>query len=290
MGKAAAAAAARADPLAVPWLCSRVDDGRVRVRWRGDGAWLAVSSLETTPESDGARALRRVRIYSRVGEHSSTSEPVPGLEGALAWMPSGELIAATQRRIVAPVEGAEGDKEELRVVFFERNGLRRGEFDLREERADRARVREMEWSAGSEVLGVWIEREDEQGVKEHAGAFSALSVLPSPPFESSTDSRSPRAVQLWHRSNYHWYLKASLSPFLSSSSPSPSAPLLSPQSRGLAWHPEKPLSLALVALIGVETYALCWDTLRSERAAPLDDGTVAVIDGGALASGVELPP
>ncbi|GAA6056745.1 hypothetical protein JCM3770_005875 [Rhodotorula araucariae] len=243
MGKAAAAAAARADPLAVAWLLSRADDTRVRIRWRGDGAWFAVSSVERTPDG---RALRRVRIYSRVGEHSSTSEPVPGLEGALAWMPSGELLASTQRRV------ADDGSEDVRVVFFERNGLRRGDFDLREEEARRATIREIEWSAGSEVLGLWVEREDEQGRAEHA-------------------------VQLWHRSNYHWYLKSSLSPFLSS--PSSSTPPLSSQSRGLAWHPEKPLSLSLLAPRGVEAYELCWDTLRSDRAAPHDDGTVAVIDG-----------
>ncbi|BGP42072.1 Putative elongator complex protein 1 [Rhodotorula kratochvilovae] len=245
LGKAAAAAAARADPLAVPWLLSSADDARARIRWRGDGAFFVVSSVEQTPDG---RALRRLRIYTRTGEHSSTSEPVPGLEGALAWMPSGELIASTQRRVVDD-EGA----EELRVVFFERNGLRRGEFDLREESAGRARVREMEWTAGSEVLGVWVERDDEQGRTEHA-------------------------VQLWHRGNYHWYLKSSVSPFLSAPSTT-STPPLSHQSRGLAWHPEKPLVLALLAPRGVETYEMCWDTLRSERAAPSDDGTVAVIDG-----------
>ena len=201
MGKTAAAAAAQADPLAVPWLRSHADDGRVRIRWRGDGAWLAVSSVETTPDDldtggPGARAreLRRIRIVSRVGELSSTSEPVPGLEGALAWMPSGELIAATQRRVVDAASG----REDVRVVLFERNGLRRGEFDVREgEGARRARVRELEWSAGSDVLGVWVEREDEQGVVEHVGAFPSLfklsfSVL-HPPRSSSACRRVEHA-------------------------------------------------------------------------------------------------
>ncbi|GAA5945114.1 hypothetical protein JCM3775_000913 [Rhodotorula graminis] len=257
MGKTAAAAAAQADPLAVPWLRSHADDGRVRIRWRGDGAWLAVSSVESTPadhggDGAGARDLRRIRIVSRVGELSSTSEPVPGLEGALAWMPSGELIAATQRRVVDEATG----REDVHVVLFERNGLRRGEFDVREgEGARRARVRELEWSAGSDVLGVWVEREDEQGIVEHV-------------------------VQLWHRSNYHWYLKLSLSPFLSStSSAATAAPHLSLESRGFAWHPEKAHSLALVTPSGAQAYELSWDTYRSERAAPMDDGTVAVVDG-----------
>ncbi|GJN92512.1 hypothetical protein Rhopal_005542-T1 [Rhodotorula paludigena] len=264
LGKSAAAAAAAADPLAVPWLRSRADDGQVRVRWRGDGAWFAVSSVERVPRSPAAgekeeegREVRRVRIYSRLGEHSSTSEPTPGLESALAWMPSGELLAATQRRVVDKDTG----REEVRVVFFERNGLRRSDFALREEEVEgdggayeRVTVRELEWNAGSDVLAVWLERDGRGGAEtEHA-------------------------VQLWHRNNYYWYLKSSLTPRLS---PSPSL-----TARGLAWHPEQALSLSLLTPAGLEAYELCWETHKSEVGAPWDDGTVAVNDGG----GTKLTP
>jgi len=35
---------------------------------------------------------------------------------------------------------------------------------------------------------------------------------------------------------------------------------------------------------GAQAYELFWDTYRSERAAPMDDGAVAVVDGGASPS------
>ena len=44
---------------------------------------------------------------------------VPGLEQSLAWRPAGNLIASTQRL-----------PHRHDVVFFERNGLRHGEFTL----------------------------------------------------------------------------------------------------------------------------------------------------------------
>ena len=56
------------------------------------------------------------------------------------------------------------------IVFFERNGLRHGEFTLREWNPDSKttseqrkwgyRVREVGWSSDSNVLSVWIERDD----------------------------------------------------------------------------------------------------------------------------------
>ncbi|GAA6031547.1 hypothetical protein JCM8097_006514 [Rhodosporidiobolus ruineniae] len=257
LGKTAAAAAARADPMDVDWIESPLDDGRTRIVWRGDSSWFAVSSVEVAPPRSSApdgpdRRVRRVRIYARSGEHSSTSEPVPGLEGQLAWMPSGEILAAVQRRVLPPpLDAAEGaqEKVELHVVFFERNGLRRYDFPLRENAGDvsagRVRVKELGWNAGSDVLAVWIERKGEGDV-----------------------------VQLYHRSNYHWCLKQSLSASLA-----PSSRLTSP---GFSWHPESPLSLSLLTPSGISSFSLAWDTFASTRRAPEDDGTVAVVDGAGL--------
>ncbi|GAA5956343.1 hypothetical protein JCM21900_006151 [Sporobolomyces salmonicolor] len=244
LGKSAAAAAASAaaDPLNREVLLSAQDDGRTRVRWRGDAAWFAVSSIEeVVPRAEGGakREIRRVRIFSRLGELSSTSEPVVELESALAWQPSGEVIASTQ------CVGA-GDEVRTQVVFFERNGLRRYEFPVRNEGGEAGRVREVAWNAASDVLAAWIERPVAGGARE-----------------------VEHVVHLYHRSNYHWYLKQSLRPSLS-----PSSKLTS-----LAWHPEKPLELSLIAGEGVETFELCWDTFRSARDPPEDDATVAVVDG-----------
>ncbi|SPO03399.1 related to killer toxin insensitive protein 3 [Cephalotrichum gorgonifer] len=127
------------------------DDGSTTITWRGDGAYVAVNSIH-----DGTR--RVIRVYSREGALDSASEPVDGLEATMSWRPSGNLIAAIQRR-----------SDRVDVVFFERNGLRHGEFTLR---SSSERIK-LEWNHDSTVLAV---------------IFSDR-------------------VQLWTMGNYHWYLK-----------------------------------------------------------------------------------
>ena len=48
------------------------------------------------------------------------------------------------------------------MVFFERNGLRHGEFGLREE-GEEYKVRGVSWNADSTALAVWIERGQGRG-------------------------------------------------------------------------------------------------------------------------------
>lgn len=161
------------------------DDTFPRVSWRGDAQFFAVSDLEGP---DGVPGKRVIRVYNRAGVLQSTAEDVPGLEHVLAWRPSGGLIAAVQRFGSIPggdagVKDGEGISHALGkgtdgrhdVVFFERNGLRHGEFSLRESGTKNSnisvyvpsrpwrpwgyRVRELGWNADSSVLGVWMERE-----------------------------------------------------------------------------------------------------------------------------------
>uniref|UniRef100_A0A093Y853 Elongator complex protein 1 n=1 Tax=Talaromyces marneffei PM1 TaxID=1077442 RepID=A0A093Y853_TALMA len=121
---------------------SSFDDSRTTITWRGDGAYVAVNSVET-----GVR--RVIRVYSREGILDSVSEPVDGLEGALSWRPSGNLIAGIQRL-----------DDRIDVVFFERNGLRHGQFTLRlseEERQTWASDIYLNWNIDSTVLAVeWV--------------------------------------------------------------------------------------------------------------------------------------
>ncbi|ROW12951.1 hypothetical protein VPNG_04655 [Cytospora leucostoma] len=133
------------------------DDGRTCVSWRGDGAYVAVSTIESA-------SRRVIRVYTRDGELDSVSEPVDGLEAALSWRPAGNLIAGIQRF-----------SDHVDVVFFERNGLRHGEFTLRstESLVDPSIRINLEWNSDSTVLAV-----------------------------SFADT-----VQLWTTGNYHWYLK-----------------------------------------------------------------------------------
>jgi elongator complex protein 1 len=134
------------------------DDSRVSISWRGDGAYLAISTIEA--------ATRRInRVYSREGVLDSVSEPVDGLEGGLSWRPSGNLIAGIQRL-----------EERIDVVFFERNGLRHGQFSLRltpEQRQLPNQHISLAWNSDSTVLAVIM----------------------------------ADCTQLWTMGNYHWYLK-----------------------------------------------------------------------------------
>lgn len=142
------------------------DDGRTVVSWRGDGAYVAINTVE-------AGSRRIIRVYSREGALESVSEPVDGLEGALSWRPAGNLLAGVQRFA-----------DHVDVVFFERNGLRHGQFTIRStEPLDKPSLDiKLDWNGDSTVLAV---------------SFGST-------------------VQLWATGNYHWYLKQEIllkSPF-----------------------------------------------------------------------------
>ncbi|KAF4551650.1 Elongator complex protein 1-like protein [Elsinoe fawcettii] len=142
-------------------VLSRYDVGETTISWRGDGAYVAINTIEESKR-------RMIRIYSREGVLESVSEPVDGLEGALSWRPAGNLMAGIQYRKDGSVF----------VLFFERNGLRHGDFPLRfhdqaGSRPDWAQHISLEWNNDSTVLAV-----------------------------SFRDR-----VQLWTMGNYHYYLK-----------------------------------------------------------------------------------
>ncbi|KAI0828044.1 IkappaB kinase complex IKAP component [Trametes gibbosa] len=255
LGKAAASASI--PPTAVG--ASPDDDGHVRISWRGDGAYFTLSILEGATE---ARPHRTVRVYSRDGALQSTAEPVPGLEHTLSWRPSGNLIVATQRFGNIPGEQTlssgtglgQGRDDRHDIVFFERNGLRHGEFTLREcvprdreiianeRRRWGYRVRELGWSSDSNVLAVWLEREDGD------------------------------IVQLWTSGNYHWYLKHEIvAPEGIDNAPG--------RFTSVKWHPEDSLRLILTTSSSMIQRTYSWETFGSPSTPPVDSGSVAVIDG-----------
>ncbi|KAL8761308.1 MAG: hypothetical protein Q9184_002550 [Pyrenodesmia sp. 2 TL-2023] len=159
----------KARALRDPTVPETVDDGRLAVTnelrdtsisWRGDGAYVAVNSIEDSAQR------RIIRIYSREGILESVSETVDGLIGPLSWRPAGNLLAAVQ-----------SFEDKRQVIFFERNGLRHGQFPLRPlgrvGDGKEVLIRSLQWNIDSTVLAV------------------------------SYDDR----VQLWTMGNYHWYLK-----------------------------------------------------------------------------------
>ena len=136
------------------------DDRTTTISWRGDGAYFVVNSIENP--------RRIIRVFSREGVLDSVSEPVDNLLGALSWRPEGNLIAGIQLL-----------EKTAKVVFFERNGLRHGQFDLRlsaEELLDLEPSIKLKWNVDSSVLAICLRKQ----------------------------------VQLWTMGNYHYYLKQEL--------------------------------------------------------------------------------
>ncbi|KAL4071351.1 IKI3 family-domain-containing protein [Scleroderma yunnanense] len=191
------------------------DDGMPRITWRGDGAYFAVSVCSSQHPS-----RRVIRVYSHEGRLQSTSEPVSGLEASVAWRPNGGIIASTQMEVRSgPSDTRKSGKYD--VVFFERNGLRHGEFSLRRPpiRDDSlCKVKDLVWSPDSAVLAVWF-----------------------------ADTKGD-TVQLWTTGNYHWYLKQEIYPSGNDHFTS------------VIWHPERPLLLVMTtpSQLTFRTYA--WET------------------------------
>ncbi|KAF8661467.1 hypothetical protein AX16_001304 [Volvariella volvacea WC 439] len=249
LGKAAAQA-----PTTTIVGASPDDDGLPRISWRGDGAFFVASLFS----HENGLNRRTLRVYDREGALQSTAEAVPGLEGVLSWRPSGNLIAGTQR--FGGFEGAGVGREGRHdVVFFERNGLRHGEFGLwvGRDAKDGAsqdgsssrkwgyRVKELLWSPDSNVLAVWIEHDEGD------------------------------AVQLWTTGNYHWYLKQEVwAPTEKEGAPG--------RFTSVSWHPETATHLILTTYRSVIQRTYIWKTFSSPSAPPKDSGSVAVFDGSQI--------
>lgn len=145
-----------------------MDNREVDISWRGDCEYFALSTIETVEDADDTEAKierRVIRVYTRDGQLDSASEPVDGMEHGLSWKPQGSLIASIKR--TAQMD----DEKALELIFFERNGLRHGEFDTRLPLDEK--VRHLTWNCSSEVLTIVLEDK----------------------------------IQLWITKNYHWYLK-----------------------------------------------------------------------------------
>ncbi|KAI9206900.1 IKI3 family-domain-containing protein [Polychytrium aggregatum] len=226
-GSEGKAAAQRKAPSAV--ALSPDDTHAPRVAWRGDGQYFVCSSVD--PSGD----KRLLRVYDRECVLQSTSEAVNQLEHPLSWRPTGNLIASTQRL-----------PHRHDVVFFERNGLRHGEFALREDSA--TRVVDVLWNADSTVLAVWLERCGPEG------------------------QVSQSAVQLWTMNNYYWYLKQEI----------PTSEAHDAFS-GVQWDPEIGLRIHLTTHLG-RYLRLDFSTASfvSTSLAKNNPASVVVIDGATV--------
>ena len=229
---------------------------RGALAWRPDAQYLAVATV------DAASGVRMLRVLTNdLALHSEgrneDNSGVPNLHAPLAWSADSALIGAVQS-----LRGS------LRVVFFERNGLRHGEFTLPGISADAAACAALAWSASSELLAVQLVPAD---------GSAAWSV-----------------VQVWHRDNYRWYCKheartGAVPPGTLPSAESATTPTAasSPTAPGsLAWDAEVPLRLRSVSRCqgGVAVQQVDFALMASVSQGP---STLAALADGAS---VDLTP
>lgn len=145
-----------------------MDTHEVTISWRGDCEYFVISTIETVVDPDDETnniERRALRVFARDGKLDSASEPVTGMEQNVSWKPQGSLIASVQRKTFL------ADENSLDLIFFERNGLRHGEFNTRLSLDEQ--VKSLCWNSNSEILAIVLNN----------------------------------SIQLWTVKNYHWYLK-----------------------------------------------------------------------------------
>ncbi|CAI2174277.1 9937_t:CDS:10 [Funneliformis geosporum] len=199
------------------------DDLKPRISWIGDGSMFCCSII------DPNKGLRVIRVYNREGLLQYTSEPVDKLEHVLSWRPSGNLITSSQKL---------ADKHE--IIFFEKNGLRHGEFMLRETFAHK--IIEIVWNCDSSVLAIWMEK-------------------------NISDNEHSTCVQLWNMNNYHWYLKQEIQ--------SQSDVRIT----SVSWDPEKALRLHYTTTNEYHCLDFCWEVFSANTISDQNAASIAVIDG-----------
>lgn len=133
----------------------------MKITWRGDGRLFAIGYSEV--------GIRKFKVFDRVGNLQYTSEKQQGLEANLSWRPSGNVIATTQAL-----------KDKYVVSFFEKNGLKHGEFQINV--SPTVMVEDIAWSNDSEILT--LQCKDVERNRQH--------------------------LLLYTTGNYNWYLKQTL--------------------------------------------------------------------------------
>lgn len=239
------------------------------ISWRADGRFVVVSSVTHDKKN------RVLRVWDRQGQLQSVSELHPhapssvinsdnntsyanrsivGMHPVIRWRPSGNLIAGVQRGIPAG-----SSTMQQQIIFFEKNGLRHGEFDIESATTTVTTI-------PSSAVGTTATTTTTTNGTNSSSLLSAPSSLPPlahlhvTDLQWSADSEilavvgrvapynDRRVVQLWTMNNYQWYLKQQIElpsaiPLSCSSDPLhasyPSTDLT------VMWHPERPSRLMI---------------------------------------------
>lgn len=178
--------------------------------------------------------IRRFKVFDKEGHLQYTSEKQQGLESSLSWRPSGNLIATTQKL-----------NDKYLVSFFEKNGLKHGEFDIPVN--SNTVVEDITWSSDSEILTLQC-RETEKNIQ---------------------------TLLLYTTGNYHWYLKQTIT----FNSDQDISKIMWDSDFDIANNKKLHVFLHNGQHF---TYTWIWNVDHSRGYGPEDDAVVAVIDGSKL--------
>ena len=211
----------------VPCACQGEE---VSLCWKPDGQRLAISAM------DDDDSQRKIRIYARatlqveaIGRtEDGSGKLVPNLQHVqMGWAGPG------CSQLLASVQTKSRNKPPM-IAFFESNGLRHREFVLRDKGI--TAVLMLEWNVESNLLAV--------------------------AYRTTEGDR----VQLWHRSNYHWYLKREIR--------------FTESIVSIQFHAEDSNLLHVLTERGWREYRLRWD--RSTVRTTTKRSTALVVDGTEL--------
>nr|XP_027195377.1 elongator complex protein 1-like isoform X2 [Dermatophagoides pteronyssinus] len=149
-----------------------LDDRKCFIDWKHDDYHYTINFLSP-------KGYRLLKIFNRDGILQHTSESIPGLQKVIAWKPSGSLIASAQLTA-----------NSYDIIFFEKNGLKHGQFKLPScFKVNEFQIETIAWSYDSSILLV-------------AGFRTTPTI-------DTEDERKNKIQEIlfFTQNNYHWYLK-----------------------------------------------------------------------------------
>ena len=247
--------------------------GGIGAKGMNANSGVSTASASAAASGGGPRPSRR-RLLTAVGER------VEGLSRASAWQPNGRHLFVA---VEAEKEQGKGEEKSsssgCSVALFERNGLGHGGFGPLTTISS-SRISSLCWSPDSELLAVSLVVDGDVDGGDDGGSALSSSV-----------------VQLWRRSNWHWYLQAELRSSSSSSSSSNGGSSSPATAVAVAFADGAAPGTARLCLASSSTANISVRTIDYvlDIAAHSRRGTVAVVDGGAalvtsLAREVVPPP
>mmetsp|Transcript_34330 Transcript_34330/g.39105 ORF Transcript_34330/g.39105 Transcript_34330/m.39105 type:complete len:1329 (+) Transcript_34330:71-4057(+) len=147
-------------------------DAQVTIVWKPDGTILAVNSLDKSDNNRSIRSYQRESLVLKYfGRSNDKSEEFAiNLKAPIAW------ACGDRSNLIASIDYR--SKQHQQVVFLDSHCSCLDEFSLKLSFTTNFSVKSICWNARSDILAVILKQED-----------------------------GSSQLQLWNRSNSHWYLK-----------------------------------------------------------------------------------